>query len=72
VLVISATPRITPQVKGGGAQLVIKQSVEVIVPIVVGLPGPIMESVKLESFKAPFIVTSPMGWELQVYSQEYW
>lgn len=60
-LVISATPRITPQAKGGGAQFVIKQGAEVIVPIVIGLPGPIMESVKLESFKAPFIVISPMG-----------
>jgi len=71
-LVINATPRITSQVKSGGAQLVIKQSAEVVVPIVVGLPGPIMEFVKFESFKAPFIVISPIGWELQVYSQEYW
>lgn len=64
-LVIRATPKTTPQSKGGGAQFVIMQGAEVIVPIVIGLPGPIKESLKLENFKAPLVIVTPLPGEFK-------
>ncbi|RAO79233.1 hypothetical protein [Methanothermobacter tenebrarum] len=64
-LVIRATPKSTPQAKGGGTQFVIMQGAEVIVPIVIGLPGPIKESLKLEKFKVPLIIITPLPGEFR-------
>lgn len=64
-LVIKATPKVTPQSKGGGTQFIIMQGTEVIVPIVIGLPGPIKESLKLENFKTPFIIITPLPGEFR-------
>lgn len=63
-LVVRATPKTTPRA-AGGTQVVLKQGTEIIVPVVIGLPGPIRESLKLENFKAPFIIISPLSGEFK-------
>lgn len=63
-LVVRATPRATPT-GAGGTQVFLKQGAEIIVPVVVGLPGSIQESLKLESFKVPPLIISPLSGEFE-------
>ncbi|AAB84566.1 unknown [Methanothermobacter thermautotrophicus str. Delta H] len=57
-------------------QIQIVQGVELVVPIYVGLPGPIIESLKLEDHKAPTILlsfmpgSSPTNSKIQVQSRQ--
>lgn len=60
VLVIKAAPATGQSNSTNGISVVVKQGVELLIPIIVGLPGPITESVEPLGHDVPWILTTYM------------
>lgn len=61
VLVIRGTPIVNPNTNSSGVSIITKQGVELLIPIIVGLPGPIVESINLLDHKVPWILLTYMS-----------
>ncbi|MEL7668915.1 hypothetical protein [Methanobacterium sp.] len=60
VLVIKATPVSKQNSSNGGIAVVVKQGVELLIPLIVGLPGPITESIGLSGQDIPWLLLTYM------------
>lgn len=58
-LVVTSTSR-AGTLAGKGTSVTLKQATEVIVPVVIGLPGQIRESLSIESFRGPSVLLGLM------------
>ncbi|MCZ3367171.1 MULTISPECIES: carbohydrate-binding protein [Methanobacterium] len=60
VLVIKATPVSKQSSSNNGIAVVVKQGVELLIPLIVGLPGPITESIGLSGQDIPWLLLTYM------------
>ena len=60
VLVIKATPVSNQSSSNNGIAVVVKQGVELLIPLIVGLPGPITESIGLSGQDIPWLLLTYM------------
>lgn len=60
VLVIKATPVSNQSGSNNGISVVVKQGIELLIPVIVGLPGPVTESIGLAEHNVPWLLLTYM------------
>ncbi len=61
VVLIKGTPTNAPGFSGGNAtQVMVKQGIELGIPVIVGMPGPIVEDLQLQDHKVPWVLLNFM------------
>lgn len=67
VLVIKATPVSKPNGSSNGISVVVKQGIELLIPVIVGLPGPVTESIGISGYEVPWLLLTYMPGNLNYH-----